>query len=64
MFMSVFQWVYLYIIYLNKLYNVIINCRHLTIFAFNYIYFRRCLFVMMIRTVFLWLSMAISDFLL
>ena len=53
-----------YIIYLNELYIVIINQRHLTVFVFIYIYFPKIAFIVLMWIVFLWLSMAMSDLLL
>jgi hypothetical protein len=64
MLISVFQSVCWYIIYLNQLFNVVINWCHWTLFDFVYIYFPKIAFVVMMWTVFLWLSMAISDLLL
>jgi len=47
-------------IYLNKLYNAIINYRHLTVFAFSYAYFPKISLLVIMWTVCLWLNMAIS----
>ena len=50
MFVAVFKESF-YTIYLNQLYSDIIDCRHLTVFAFSFIYFLKIPFVVTMWTV-------------